>query len=159
MKATQTLVNKIKEFEGCKLKAYLCPAGKWTIGYGHTKYVKDGMTISQGVADEMLLLDIEEFERQMLNAGVPKGLNAHQWDALVDFAFNLGVANLASSTLLKKIKAKASDKEICAEFKRWVYTTKYVKNKATGKTEKKKVELPGLVKRRNWEALRWEGKA
>lgn len=144
---TQKSLNKLKEFEGCKLKAYLCPAGKWTIGYGTTAGVKPGMVISKSQADVFLDADIEALEHQLEKIPTLTSLKPHQWDALVDFAYNLGVSNLLSSTLLKKVKANPADPCIPVEFSRWVYVT-------AGGVKKK---MPGLVKRRAWEAKRWQG--
>ena len=87
----------IKQYEGCRLAAYRCAAGVWTIGYGHTAGVHSGMTITQARADAYLQQDIAKFEGYVNNpAYVPitANLNQNQFDALVSFAFNLGVGNL-----------------------------------------------------------------
>ena len=87
----------IKQYEGCRLAAYRCAAGVWTIGYGHTAGVHSGMTITQAQADAYLQQDIAKFEGYVNNpAYVPitANLNQNQFDALVSFAFNLGVGNL-----------------------------------------------------------------
>lgn len=140
MRASVTLVNKIKQFEGLRLKSYKCPAGVWTIGYGHTRGVRPNRTISMTMADEYLALDIEEVEEQLSRLSLPT-LSLRRWDAIVDFTFNLGIANFRSSTLYRKIVADQDDNTIPNEFRRWVYSGKKV--------------LPGLVKRREWEAQRW----
>ena len=83
----------IKQYEGCRLAAYRCAAGVWTIGYGHTAGVHSGMTITQAQADAYLQQDIVKFEGYVNNpAYVPitTNLNQNQFDALVSFAFNLG---------------------------------------------------------------------
>ena len=129
----------IKKYEGLRLKAYKCPAGIPTIGYGHTNGVTMGMEISQSVAEKYLLEDIAPIERA-LNA-LHINLRQGQFDALVSFIFNLGQGSFNNSTLKKKILASAPDSEICAEFKKW--------NKAGGKV------LAGLVKRREDEARTW----
>lgn len=129
----------IKRFEGCRLKAYKCPAGVLTIGYGHTKGVTAGMTITQSRAEELLREDVAPVER-LLNA-LKINLRQGQFDALVSFIFNLGAGAFGSSTLKKKIVAGAADKDIVAEFRRWT--------KAGGKV------LPGLVQRRDAEAALW----
>lgn len=87
----------IKQYEGCRLVAYRCAAGVWTIGYGHTAGVHSGMTITQAQADAYLQQDIAKFEGYVNNpAYVPitANLNQNQFDALVSFAFNLGAGNL-----------------------------------------------------------------
>ena len=87
----------IKQYEGCRLAAYRCAAGVWTIGYGHTAGVHSGMTITQAQADVYLQQDIAKFEGYVNNpAYVPitANLNQNQFDALVSFAFNLGAGNL-----------------------------------------------------------------
>lgn len=87
----------IKQYEGCRLAAYRCAAGVWTIGYGHTAGVHSGMTITQAQADAYLQQDIAKFEGYVNNpAYVPiiANLNQNQFDALVSFAFNLCAGNL-----------------------------------------------------------------
>lgn len=87
----------IKQYEGCRLAAYRCAAGVWTIGYGHTAGVHSGMTITQAQADAYLQQDIAKFEGYVNNPAyipITEQLNQNQFDALVSFAFNLGVGNL-----------------------------------------------------------------
>ena len=127
------------EMEGCRLEAYEDAAGVPTIGYGHTKNVRMGDKISEYWAKEMLREDIEEAEWQVKELHVAK--TEGQLDALVSFVFNLGIDRLKTSTLLKVIRNGGSRQQIKKEFKRWVY--------AGGK------QLPGLVKRREWEAKRF----
>ena len=93
----QAGLDLIKQYEGCRLAAYRCAAGVWTIGYGHTAGVHSGMTITQAQADAYLQQDIAKFEGYVNNpAYVPitANLNQNQFDALVSFAFNLGAGNL-----------------------------------------------------------------
>ena len=127
------------EMEGCRLEAYKDAAGVPTIGYGHTKNVRMGDRITQYWAKEMLREDIEEAEWLVKELGVAR--TEGQLDALVSFVFNLGIGRLKRSTLLKTIREGGSKAQITKEFKRWVY--------ADGKL------LPGLVKRREWEARRF----
>ena len=112
----------IKHFEGCRLTAYRCSAGKWTIGYGHTDGVKKGMTITKPQAKLLLQNDLVVFSQMVseLTSGVE--LNQNQFDALVSFAFNCGVANLKKSTLIKRVLHDPSDARISFEFSRWVYS-------------------------------------
>ena len=142
MKSSELLLNKIIDFEGCKLTAYKCPAGVWTIGVGHTKGVKQGQTITEAQAMSLLKGDLLPCENYVNNLGVCK--TQGQFDALVDFAFNLGTAALGRSTLLKYIRAKKPERYIREEFGKWVNS--------------KGMRLKGLVIRRQWEADRYYGK-
>ena len=142
MKSSELLLNKIIDFEGCKLTAYKCPAGIWTIGVGHTKGVKQGQTITEAQAMTLLKGDLLPCENYVNNLGVCK--TQGQFDALVDFAFNLGTAALGRSTLLKYIRAKKPEQYIREEFGKWVNS--------------KGMRLKGLVIRRQWEADRYYGK-
>ncbi len=139
METTKILFDKIKEFEGCRLQAYQDAARVWTIGYGHTKGVRRGDRITQEQADEYLREDIEEVERQVLALGL--NLTQPQFDALVSFTFNVGIGNFKESTLLRFIREGRSENDIKRQFRSWVY--------ANGRT------LPGLVKRREWESIRY----
>jgi lysozyme len=134
----------LKKFEGCKLKAYRCPANVCTIGYGHTSaagapQVVDGMIITQADADDILKRDIVKFEVAVMDL-VKVKLTQNQFDVLVDFVYNAGDKNLQSSTLLKKVNAGKFD-EVPAELMKWT--------KGGGKV------LPGLVRRRQAEAAWW----
>ena len=134
----------LKPFEGCKLKAYRCPAGICTIGYGHTSAagapaVTDGMTITQKQAEDILRRDLVKYETAV-HEMMHQPLNQHQFDVLVDFAYNAGEGNLRSSTLLKKVNS-ASFNSVPTELMKWT--------KGGGKI------LPGLVRRRHAEANWW----
>ena len=132
----------IRHFEGCRLDAYLCPAGVWTIGYGHTKGVKEGETIDQEAAEAFLIEDLEKFEGYVTEM-VEVPLSQSQFDALVSWTFNLGPGNLERSTLLAKLN-QGEYTDVPFEIKRWT--------RAGG------VILPGLVKRRDAEAALFEGR-
>jgi len=138
MKINQAGIDLIKMFEGCKLIAYKCTSGYWTIGYGHTKDVKQGDRISQHQADIMLGYDIEKFEIE-LNA-LLKGMTVtqNQFNALMSFIFNFGAGRLKTSTLLRKFKA-GDVAGAANEFKRW--------NISAGKVSE------GLVRRREAEKI------
>jgi lysozyme len=146
MKVTKTSnkgIDLIKSFEGFSSKPYLCPAKICTIGYGATFYpdgkkvtMKDSpITEEKGV--ELLKSMLVKFE-QYVDSYCIDTVNQNQFDALVSFCYNLGPANLKSSTLLKKVNANPNDESIEAEFMKWT--------KAGGKT------LKGLVRRREAEA-------
>lgn len=131
----------IKRFEGLSYTSYRCPAGVWTIGYGHTRGVKEGDEICDVGAEELLKKDVESAERAV-NTFVDVDLTQEQFDALVSFVFNLGVGNFKKSTLLRKLN-KEDYKGAAKEFPRW--------NKAGGR------ELRGLTRRRNAEMKLFNG--
>lgn len=147
MKASAEIRDFIKRWEGLRLQAYLCPSGVWTIGYGHTEGVKRGQTIRPYEADELFDADLAQFEQAVENMAKRDGveLKQGQFDALVSFAYNVGIGNLRNSTLWRKAKRDINDKSIEAEFGRWVYGTQ----------DGKKVVLNGLVNRRKGEAKFW----
>ena len=132
----------IKKFEGCKLIAYKCSAGVWTIGYGHTTGVKEGDVCTQEEAEKLLRGDIFKFEEYVQDS-VKVDLDQSQFDALVAWTFNLGPGNLRSSTMLKKLN-NGEYESVPFEMRRW--------NKAGGKT------LDGLIRRRQAESLLFESK-
>ena len=90
MKTGTAGLNLIKQFEGLRLKAYQCQAGVWTIGYGHTKGVKAGQTITQAQADAFLAEDVAVAEAAVNKYYGKYQFNQNQYDALVSFAFNIG---------------------------------------------------------------------
>lgn len=90
LKTGQTGLNLIKQFEGCKLKAYKCPAGVWTIGYGHTKAVTPGRSITQKEAEALLVEDLEKYEQKVNKYFEKYRFNQNEFDALVSFAYNIG---------------------------------------------------------------------
>ena len=98
MKTSPKGVSLIKSFEGCRLKAYKCPAGVWTIGYGHTAGVKAGDTITQETADDYLRNDLAKYEKAVENYDGIYHFNQNQFDALVSFTYNCGVRNLKNLT-------------------------------------------------------------
>ena len=142
MVISNKLRELVKHFEGCKLTSYVCSAGHNTIGYGNTFYengvkVKPGDKITQQRAEELLDIILIKFVQQT-NELIKSNVNQNQRDALTDFAYNCGVGNLRSSTLLKLVNANPNDPEIRAQFMRW--------NKGGGKV------LNGLTRRREAEA-------
>jgi len=142
MEISQEGLSLIKKFEGCELESYKCAAGVWTIGYGSTNGIEEGMEISQERADMLLLEDVEIFE-EAVNKLVEVPLEQNQFDALVSWTFNLGSTNLQNSTLLKVLNNEDYE-GVPSQIKRW--------NKAGGEV------LQGLVRRREAEALLFEGK-
>lgn len=140
MKMSSVGLDLVKSFEGLYLKAYKCPAGVWTIGYGHTgtvggKKIRAGMKISGAKATALLKADMATFEKAVKSL-VKVSLNQNQFDALVSFAFNCGAGNLKNSTLLKMVNRK-NFTAAANEFLKW--------NKGGGKV------LAGLTRRREAE--------
>lgn len=125
----------IKDFEQLQLKSYRCPAGVWTIGYGHTKGVTRNMSITPQQAEEYLRQDVSHFELELATHHL--NLTQSQYDAVISLMFNIGADAFARSTLLRKLKANPNDPTIADEFRRWIY--------ASGKP------LEGLKKRREQE--------
>ena len=142
MRTSKEGIALLKKFEGCELKAYQDSVGVWTIGYGHTKGVKDGMEITKEEAEEMLKEELPEYENY-INELVEIPLSQNEFDALVCWVYNLGPTNLLKSTLLETLN-KGDKDGVPYQIRRW--------NKAGG------VVLNGLVRRREAEALLFEGK-
>ena len=138
MKTSERGLALIKQFEGLRLRAYKCPVGVWTIGYGHTgPDVREGLEISPARAGELLAADCQRFE-SAVNRYVTSEINQNQFDALVSFAYNVGEGGLWRSSLLRLVNGNPSDPTIRAAFGMW--------NKGGGKV------LPGLERRRKEEA-------
>jgi lysozyme len=128
-------IELVKSFEELSLEAYLCPAGVWTIGYGHTHGVKEGDKIDEQRADYLLKSDMSVFSDYVLNM-VTYDISQNQFDALSSLVFNIGPTNFKNSTLLKKLN-KGDSKGASSEFSKW--------RKGGG------VILKGLVQRRKTE--------
>jgi len=144
MKLSDKGLQLIKDFEGFEGKAYLCPAGVPTIGYGATYYPKTNDAvllcdedITEHYASVLLQEMVGSYERGVMRYVTSK-LSSNQFDALVSFAYNVGLSALKSSTLLKRVNANPCDENIAYQFSRW--------NKANGKV------LKGLTKRRKAES-------
>ena len=136
----------IKRFEGCKLKAYKCPAGLWTISWGLTFYpdgtrVKEGDVITQQQAEDYFNAIVDDFAKKV-DALIKSNVSENNFSALVSFAYNVGMGNFQRSTLLRKVNANPKDPTIAAEFNKWVRANDRV--------------LQGLVKRRKAEAKLYE---
>lgn len=136
----------IKRFEGCKLKAYRCPAGLWTISWGLTFYpdgtkVKEGDVITQQQAEDYFNAIVDDFAKKV-DALIKSNVSENNFSALVSFAYNVGMGNFQRSTLLRKVNANPKDTTIRAEFMKW--------------TRANNVVLKGLVRRREAEAKLYE---
>ena len=141
-------IELIKQFEGCKLTSYICPAGKPTIGWGHTNNVRMGDTINQLLADKILEEDYSECENAVKSL-VKVPLNDNQLGALCSFVFNLGKGALLGSTLLRKLNT-GDYRGAAFEFEKWVYA----RDPKTGI----RIVLPGLERRRKAERQLFESK-
>lgn len=109
------------QYEGLRLESYRCPAGVWTIGYGHTKGVKEGVKITEAEAEQLLAEDCKYYER-MVGLMVTEPLSDLQMDALECLAYNIGVSALRGSTLMRLINAGEQDELRLREaWSRWVY--------------------------------------
>lgn len=144
--ASEALLAMLRDAEGWRAKPYLCPAAKWTIGYGHTGPEVDEQSdaISKEEGEALLLKDVANAESQVLKLcpmliGEPQA----RIDAMIDFAFNFGPNRVKATTLEKRIAVK-DWLGAAAQLRRWVYAT------VDGKAQK----LPGLVKRRE-KAAKW----
>ncbi len=135
----------VKEFEGCELQSYLCPAGVWTIGYGHTRSAIPGMLIDKSQAEALLREDLQKTE-EAVDGLVTVQINDNQFSALASLAFNIGAfvalageakSAFERSTLLKMLNANAEPETVAAQFLRW--------NKVGDS------ELAGLTRRRHAE--------
>lgn len=138
MKTSTKGIDLIKEFEGLRLQAYQCPAGKWTIGYGTTKIngqgVPQNLIISESQAEYLLQLDLIEFEKLVLQ-NITVQLNQNQLDALVSHTYNTG-----GSEILFDLINQSSPNEVIRNWMENSYIT--VNNKI----------LNGLIRRRKAEA-------
>ena len=142
MKASKELIKALKGFEGLRLESYTDSGDVWTIGYGHTFGVKKGQKITKEQAEALLRGDLLPCEKAVTGMGVwAQG----QFDALLDFTFNLGIDALMKSTLLRKIRLNASKEDITSEFLKW--------NKI--RVKGKLVTSKWQTARRTWEAKRF----
>lgn len=143
MKVSQNGINLIKKFEGFKSKPYLCAAGVATIGYGSTYYENGARVklsdspITEDWADQLLRNVLKQYELSV-DVMTRDDISQNQFDALVSFAYNVGIQNFKTSTLLKRVNANPKDPDIKIQFARWI--------RAEGRI------LKGLVKRREIEA-------
>lgn len=136
MKINSKGLELIKDAEGLRLESYKCPAGKWTIGYGHTGAdVHEGMTITEAEAEKLLETDLKHFEHGVDVLTGPE-TSENQFGAMVSLAYNIGLGAFARSSVLTFHRKKFYD-SAAMSFELW--------NKSNGKV------LPGLKKRREAE--------
>lgn len=134
--AIKQAANLIKAAEGCRLNAYKCPAGIWTIGYGHTKNVKEGDTWTQEQADKALEQDIETYRKAVLIACPALADCPNRLAACISLAYNIGTGAFASSSVARYIR-RGEYRAAADAFGMWIYAGKQ--------------KLPGLVTRRQRE--------
>ena len=134
---SQTGIDLIKQYEGCKLKAYQDSAKIWTIGFGTTKGITRGMVITPEEAEDLFRGDLI-FSEDCIKRLVKVELTQNEFDALVSWTYNLGCGSLRRSTMLKHINRQEHKMLVTLEMKKW--------NKAKGRV------LKGLTRRREAEA-------
>jgi lysozyme len=139
MKTSRAAIDLIKRFESLALEAYLCPAGAWTIGWGHTAGVEPGMRITEQHAEELLGLDIEEVERNLASV-IHAPLTEGQNDALVSLCFNLRGGPRQLPKVAPKLVSKIDSGDYAAAALEFLDI-----NHANGAV------LPGLTRRREAE--------
>ena len=156
MIASPNAYSLIKQFEGLRLEAYVCAAGKISIGWGHTKGVEKFDTINEAQAVTFLREDIASFESQLLRALNADAIEIKQceFDALICFAFNLGSTNLVNSTLWHKLKA-GDTAGASKQFTSWIYAKRTIK--INGKNYTINEPLRGLCARRLSEQSLFDG--
>ena len=138
MKTTNNAYNIIKYYESCYLTAYQCPSNIWTIGYGHTDNVQEGLVINEKTANLYLEQDIKNVEDQINNLGLK--LNQNQFDAIISFVFNVGIGNFKDSTLYKYINKNVNDARICQAFCMWIKSNNsYLKGLARRRIDESKL--------------------
>jgi lysozyme len=143
MKPSKNCIDLIKTFEGFSDRAYLCPASKWTIGYGATFYPNGKLVtakdpqITREKAIEMLTLMVGKFADQVAKL-IKVEISQNQFDALVSLSYNIGIGNFRNSTLLRKLNLKENNAVLSAEINKW--------NRANGHI------MAGLTRRRKAEA-------
>jgi lysozyme len=129
-------IDLIKKFEGLRLEAYLCPAGVWTIGWGHTQGVREGLQISEALAQEFLRCDVAQVAQ-----GIPTVIHAPltqgQYDALVSLCFNICDSALRLPSIAPRLVAKINASDYAGAADEFLDI-----DRANG------VVLPGLVRRR-----------
>jgi len=135
----------IQQREGLRLSAYQDQAGVWTIGYGHTSGVTEGMKIGTQQADDYLKEDIRWAETT-ISANVRMPLDEDEFATLVSWAFNIGTHNVIESTLVRKLNT-GDYGSVPSELMRWIK----VRYPETGQLE----DNPGLINRRTSEVEQW----
>ncbi len=119
MRVSESGVRFLKDREGFRERAYKDTGGVWTVGYGTTDGVSEGMTVTKELADKLLRSHLRSIE-VLLNHEVKQALSQHQFDALASFIYNVGFRAFTASTLLKKINLLQMG-EVPGELKKWVY--------------------------------------
>jgi lysozyme len=137
---SQKGIDLIKRFEGLKLKAYVCPDGVWTIGYGHTRTAFAGMKITEAEAERLLLEDLKNFEAAINSLVID--ITQGQFDALCSLVFNIGIYAFEESNTRRMIISNPNNPAIAGAFRSW---------RRDRPVSEGGVILPGLVARREAE--------
>lgn len=136
MEFTQEGMDLLTFYEGCKLVAYKCPKGVWTIGYGTTKGVKAGMVITPAIAQTLLLSDIQEIE-DFMSTNIACRLNKNEYSALICLIYNIGEGAFRMSKMLRLLN-QGKKSEVPKEFLRWNRIDKRVSKGLTARREAEK---------------------
>lgn len=139
--ANELAKKSIKRYEGLRLKAYLCPAGKWTIGYGQTYGIRPGMVWTEAQAEADLDIACINLRLQILKYVRPD-TTEQQLQAFISLVYNIGITNFKTSTILRWHNAYAKKDDMDKAFLMWIKAT----------VDGRKVTLRGLVTRRWSEA-------
>jgi lysozyme len=136
VKSSPVAFDLIKQFESLQLEAYVCPAGVWTIGWGHTAGVRDGLRITEDLAEEFLRRDVAQVD-QGLAMVIHAPLTQAQHDALASLCFNLCGGALRLPSIAPRLVAKINEGDYPGAADELLDI-----DRANGKV------LPGLVRRR-----------
>lgn len=159
MKISQKGIDEIIQREALRLTAYRCEAGRLTIGIGHTAGVYEGMMISKETAFRLFREDIAPVERHLnaLNEQLIRKFKQYEYDALISFIHQIGLTNFRNSTCRRYILAERPAEQIAAEFVKWCYVTKKVKDDQ-GNSKFVKVWSYGVENRHSSEREQFLGK-
>lgn len=139
-KLSKNGADLIKSYEGLRLESYQDQGGVWTIGYGHTGGVYANQRISLEEAERLFDADIAKFVSGVNSKTYDVDLSQSQFDALVSFAYNVGLGNFGSSTLLKEVRKNPNSQAVADQFRRWVYV-KSAYNQGLANRREKEIKL------------------
>lgn len=150
IKPSQMILDFIKSFEELRLEAYICPAGKLTIGYGHTSGVKSGMKITREEAEDLLKRDVSFAEKAVDDIQQYfsyQCFTQNEYDALLSLVFNIGNEKFRNSTIRRMIIAGMPKEQIAEQFLKWTYIKgKYSNGLQRRRQQEKRIFLGGSYK-------------